>query len=141
MDLTTYVYPDKADLKNPIELFRAFGFFVPQEQFGAVRKEFPEHLVARMNLVFRMYEGYTRKILIAECESLMESIKVLEANGSHDPAVGVINTTAQRIARVLEHLTQIELFAEQYSFGPRIQKRPTTTMGDLLREAMSKQDE
>jgi hypothetical protein len=141
MDLLNYSLPPKADFKNIVAMYRAFGFYVPQEHFGALLKRFPESRVGGMNLRFRWGSGYTTKMIQKEINDYTVAIALLEEGNAASGPVSVMTGRKQMFETVLTDLKELETVAKELEFGDLIvKKKPARTLGDLLRDEMAKHE-
>ncbi|WDS62081.1 hypothetical protein [Pseudomonas phage D6] len=140
MDLANYTAPSPANLRDPVSLFRAFGLYVPQEHFKAVRASFPEHTVGKINLRFRLFEGVTTSQIMAERDEFQKAADILETAKADGAPINHLMHRISTINHVLSDLERIQKMAKDLDFGAKIiVKKTATTLGDLLREQMEKQ--
>jgi len=139
MDLSNYVAPAKTEVRSPIALFKSFGFHVPKEKQIAVSEAFAGMEVGFMHIRFRPYAGFDSKQLAERRAEYMQAHDILIKAEAGQYAQARVLSAGLQIDKIIENLDMIERLAKEHGFGERIKKKPTSTMGDLLREAMAKQ--
>jgi hypothetical protein len=141
MDLQNYSFPDKADRKSIITLYRSWGFFVPQEHFRTILDRFPETRVGGMHLRFRWASGYTIKMIQQEIDDYINAMVILEKGGSAPGPISIVTGRKQMFETILADLRLLADTAKELEFGDLIvKKKPARTIGDLLRTEMAKQE-